>query len=38
MNLDKLDLELIDNFLNDHIFKIEKLINDFIKIFILLLD
>ena len=35
---DKLDLELIDNFLNDHIFKIEKLINDFVKNIYLIID
>ena len=35
---DKLDLELIDNFLNDHIFKIEKLIKDFVKNIYLIID
>ena len=36
--LPELDLELIDNFLNNHIFKIEKLIKNFVKNIYLIID
>ncbi len=36
--IEEIDLETLDNFLNDNIFKIEKILNDFVKNIFIIID